>query len=55
MMLFCVIVWRNWYNRNRLVHGLYGLSMTEVVEWSKAYASYYIEDGLAGKNNQLRR
>ncbi|KAK3229296.1 hypothetical protein Dsin_001177 [Dipteronia sinensis] len=43
MALFCVILWRIWFHRNQVVHGLKGVNLEEVVNWAALYLSDFRE------------
>ncbi|KAK1557870.1 hypothetical protein Q3G72_033456 [Acer saccharum] len=39
--LFCVVLWRTWFNRNHVVHGFTWLQLNEVVDWSQSFVTGY--------------
>ena len=39
--LVCVIIWRIWYNRNQVVHGLDRVDLGEVLNWANAYLTEF--------------
>ncbi|TXG47166.1 hypothetical protein EZV62_026460 [Acer yangbiense] len=39
--LFCVVLWRVWFNRNQVTHGKAGLDLREVVGWAENFLTEY--------------
>ena len=39
LTLFCVVLLRNWFNRNCMVHVTPGLVLIDVVSWAEAFIS----------------
>ncbi|KAK2662640.1 hypothetical protein Ddye_001214 [Dipteronia dyeriana] len=41
MAVLLVVMWHNWFRRNRIVHGMPNIDMCDVVVWSEAFVSDY--------------
>ncbi|KAK2655383.1 hypothetical protein Ddye_008435 [Dipteronia dyeriana] len=41
MAVLFVVMWRNWFRRNRIVHRMPDIDLCDVAVWSKAFVSNY--------------